>query len=62
MGLTKAQRYNRMLDKRFADAITAMQKHCAHPGWYHYDGILGYESMKCKVCGIDENDLEETTS
>ena len=27
--------------------------------WEFYDGALGYESMVCKHCGVDINDLEE---
>lgn len=25
--------------------------------WKYYNGCLGYESYKCNVCGIDQNDL-----
>ncbi len=26
--------------------------------WKFYDGILGYESLKCPACGIDINDIQ----
>jgi hypothetical protein len=57
--LTASQRYNRRMDKVWTQAIAALQKHCKHEEWYFYEGALGYETMKCKKCGIDENDLRE---
>lgn len=26
--------------------------------WKSYDGALGYQSMKCEICGVDYNDLK----
>ena len=25
--------------------------------WKKYSGLLGYESLVCSICGIDQNDL-----
>lgn len=27
--------------------------------WLHYDGCLGYESLVCRICGVDINELNE---
>ena len=27
--------------------------------WIHYDGCLGYESLVCRICGIDVNEANE---
>lgn len=33
-----------------------MKSECQHE-WEYYDGWLGYESLGCKLCGVDINDL-----
>ena len=36
----------------------AIIKACPHD-WAYYDGALGYESRKCRACGVDWNDLSK---
>ena len=27
--------------------------------WIQYDGCLGYESLVCRICGVDANEVDE---